>query len=1437
MRSLPSLLALLASTGALAAPWSDEAADVVASLDEASRFELAVELAQSPDTEIESVIALRGILAAEDDDDAAVRAALTDSLLALPMRPGWRELYADLATDEPDASRAFELRFRQARASFDTVELRQEAVGLLEALQVERPDRDDTAVLLGHAHLVEGRTDSARQIFGGALSMPEAREGLVLSWLADPDAHEATWWRAVVLAVGRTEAEADAAAQASDPVAGLAALLLQGVASPPARVALVPRVPATLSDALAAPSRVTRAAALSSYGYGALALQVLQEPPVGGTTVPEEVALSHMKGRLLLEAGEPDAAAEAFEQGLAVQAGQPSLRDGLVEALVASDRAVEALVVLGGSDPTMAARVTAHIDLAATRRTDDKLDDGPALRAAYHVDPENTELAEELGTWLFESAQSDAALAPMKVALDGGLWTPALARHYVEAALEVHRADAALEVARDGVGRSLPAKDQRSFEQLLAYAWVKKGELAKFAGEREKMVDAYAVAHLLQPDDAGVLRGLGGALWGADRPQRAYDVYAAAFELDPDDAGALDGLVKLAVQLEREDEVRELLSDYSSRPAVRTTLRNLDLLDEISAAEAARERGDLEAAYLRYKQIQQRDPENPTAYRGLASIALARGDEARALELFRQARAAEPDNPWSLLGEANGLISVGRFPEAESILSAVDNTPDPKVRTEVRKTRARMLMEQGVVAQRDDRDDEALLRYQESLVLASSTWTFTNLGSLYAKHGQFGEARAMYEEAWSLDPTNVYARIGHAGLYVDRGYLDTGEELLDGLPSSNANVVAARTRISVLRAQKKADDARQIGEIDDARRIVTEMYATWPDDPTAKAAWQTELLDLGAPGVRLTNARSMLAKDAHDLRALGTALDAAHALRKTADVLPLFEAAAEGGEADHLVLRDMARLTTQLERSLAMDDDDRHDDAVGLVEQIMEGASADTSTLTLIGGTWLQLREPKRAEQAFEAARELTGDDPYALIGLAGTYATQGRSGKGIDLLDEAWQSTADPVLGLALADMYQGRRQYKMADEVLEEVARSTGATRSTVPLEVVTLPSGRTISDFPEASEDVPVDPRVELKRRELKEKAPDGYKPGLSVGAGVYSRPGFSGEQFLTAFFIPVRLHELRAGPVAFDVEAVPYILSDAVDSAQGASLSAGLQAALGPVGLHLRGGVSPVGFQSAPYFTWYGAVDVGITEQVRLGFITSREAVTDSLTSWAGKADAVGNFYGRVHRTSFGGYLGVSPTEESAVSLFGRGGWNDGLRMPRVAFWEGGAQGSYRFKWDRFGLKVGASALAMSFSQQLDKFRPGEGGFFAPELFVMGGVAAEGTFRTRDDRLQLCAGARVGPQYLAVEDPSLDPDAYIQPGVFFGYSLGVAVDWKVARFWWLGIDYSRTVTGNTWQQNIAMLHLHFGPNDAWSRQASPVFSPLAGAPVVYSQTCGH
>jgi tetratricopeptide (TPR) repeat protein len=1404
------ILALLWSGAAWArAPWVATGLDLArAPADRTLQLAFASELAREPVTAQEAAAVLRALLV-KGKPPEDVQGPLVALLLAHGPTAGWLDLYEAAAAATVDPAVALTLRRMAAEAQEPAAGLK-----ILERLRRAAPDRADLAVASARLLLRSGAADQVASVLIEAPATPEARQALVLATLVPgAEGDEAAWAKRLVWAgVQGGPTDVDGAR---------AAVLGSGSSE-------------TLTMAATRPTALHRARALREAGYPELARLAAEQGP---TAQAESVELTVLRGELALGAGDPATAKARFEQALVAAPGRPDAVRGLARALAASGAYDDALRVIGDQHADLVPLIHSERQVWAAAATPDRADDLPAWRGAFQSDPKSARAARLLGIALYDLGEKAEAVAPLAVAVAADPSDVDLIGRLVDAAAGHGQPMIAVRAARQGL-EVAPGPVRPRLVDGLAYGWIKMAEAEKEAARIEEAEEAFAVAHALKPQDGGVLRALGGAWWSDGRTKDAWDAYLAAYSIDPLDPGGLSALVTLSIGLGRTDELRALLAPRAEAGAVRRALRELDLADELVAAQAALTAGDLDDAYARYQRLQAKDPGHPTVLRGLASIRLARGETDAALALFRQARAADPDNPWARLGEADALMIVGELDEAGARLEGLDEGGDPAFGRALRSTRARLLIAHGRKKQAAGEDQAALDDYAHALEIEPSTWACLYVGDLYAAHGQIALARAFYREAWDLDPDNVYARLGEARLLVARGGYDEAETLLSVLPQDHEDVIAAKVSLDVARALEDAEVARRIGEPEEARAYIEAVYRAHPDDPTAKGAWESERLQMGTPEERLTNARAILLEDPTHAAALGALLDAAHRLRKTSSVLPLFEHAAAQGSDKERRLLTTARLAALTERAAVLHEDGRHDDAVLLLERAMEELGEDPVNWSIIGGTWLEIRETKRAMESYDAAMLLAPGEPSPVIGKAGTYATMGRPSKGTEVLQEAWDADRHPEVGLALAEAYFDRNQQKLGEEVLAQLDE-VAVTGAREPLPEIPLPSGRPVEAFEDIHSSPRLSPALEARRRDLKERggSENAWLPGVSIGAGIYARPGFTGQQFLTAFFLPVRLHELRAGPIAFDVEAVPYLLSDAADAENGVQLSAGLQLGVGPVGLQLRGGVSPLGFRSQPYFIWYGAVDIVASQQVSLGVVTSREPVTDSLTSWAGKEDADGAFYGRVHRTGFGGYLAISPTEADEIALFGRGGWHEGLQMPDVAFWEAALSGGHDFTWDIWGLKLGAVVVGMSFSDQLDKFRVGEGGFFSPALFVNGSAKVEAGVRTRDDRFSACLGGTLGAQYIQADDPDLDPDSYIRPGVFFGYSLAAAVDWRIARYWWLGVDYGRTVTGNTWQQNVAMLHLHFGPQDAWSRHQQAVFSPLAGAPVRQAQPCGH
>ncbi|HMV69614.1 MAG TPA: tetratricopeptide repeat protein, partial [Myxococcota bacterium] len=683
----------------------------------------------------------------------------------------------------------------------------------------------------------------------------------------------------------------------------------------------------------------------------------------------------------------------------------------------------------------------------------------------------------------------DAARAPLKAAAAAQPGYANVITRFVNASAGLGDASSGIAAARRALGLTLSETERGALSRTIGYAWVKRGEELRTTGSITDVADAYAIAHLLTPDDPGILRALGGAWWSAGNLEQAWVTYLNAFHMDPKDKGGLEALVGLGAQLGREAEVRRLLGAYSDDSTVRGVLRGLDFQLELAQANEALRRGDLPDAYNRYLRLQAKDPANADVLRGLASVKLAQGQEAEALVLFRKARAAQPNNPWALLGEASALIAAGDLVAAAATLDELSGTTDIALAAEVKRARVSLLIKQGQLYMAARQDVEAWQAFRDALALTPTTWVCHNLGALYARHHQYTLAQAFFEEAFFLDATNLYARLGKASLLIELGWLEEAQTVIEQLPPDNPDVAAARRSLEVARAVREAEDARRAGDPDEARRVIKGVYEKYPNDPSARAAWDNEQLGSPEPEEVLTAARQLLIADPVNTRALGAALNAAHTLRKTDTVLPLFETAAARGGDEEKAWLERARIAASTEKALVMHQEARHDDAEQLLDALEERAGDDLSSRAMVGGAWLEIRETRRALEAFDRALALDSDDASALVGKAGTLATMGRTSEGIELLQLAWDEHHDPTVGLALAELYRSRHQLKQVDQVLTELDALTNERPVTDPLPDLELPSGRAPEPLTAAPRRYVLPPSQEAQRHELREASPGG------------------------------------------------------------------------------------------------------------------------------------------------------------------------------------------------------------------------------------------------------------------------------------------------------------------------------------------------------------
>lgn len=1439
MRTIRLLIACLwfATPAVAAQPWSDEAAAVGANPnDGARRVALGTSLAADPRTAEEGVAVLSALVT-DTKVGADARAQLATALANQPARVGWRELYTLALDSTTDPDLRTSLKLRKALAEATDARTRKTGLAALVGLAAESSDRADVVLGVAHGYLLAGDASAAdKALRGNVLTRTEAREAVLLAALAGSvDNDAAAWTRRLQDARQSLPADADAATLRAAFV---------GTATAGTHLVLAPGPVDQLGAALTDSARAPRARALLAYGYPDLAISVLRESRPAGATDAEAVDTATLLGATLLSRGDATGAVNAYEAAATLAPNEAAVRVARARALLAAGRFADARTSAGADDTELSARISRREALDAALKNRDPKDDADAIRLAWEAGDTAAPVPSTFGLAALKAGQLEAAYGALKVATDSAPADSGLARAAVAAAAKTGHASDAIAIAR---GARALATSRRALDDLagsLSYAWLAHAEELKAAGATDDAIDAYVLSHALSPADPGTLRALGGAYWSAGRLDDAWSTYKRAFELDPADPGGLDAIVKLADITRRDKEVRALLSAHADDRAVRTAMRNFELRAEITAAGQALKDGDVDGAADRYQRLMAKDPSNPSVLRGLGDVAEARGDLPGAVDFYRKAHEIDPSEPWGRLGLANLLLRADQLDAAESTLQPLVGTTDPRLRAEVDATRSRLLLKHGAVAAKEGRDLDALQLFQQSMELAPTTWTFASIAQLYATHAQYPHARAFFEEAEAADPSNTFATLGRIRLYIDRGYHDEAESMLGELDATDAQVQEVWRYLELSRAQDEANLARNVGDDNAAEQILADLAHKYPDDEAIRAAWDIERLHGPDPQKNLAEAKTLLVEDGTNERALAAAFDAGHRLRKTEAILPLLDAAitraTAAGDAAQMVrltrMRDQAQFTVSTERGLALDARNRHDEAVDLLKLVEGRSGDDVERWDLIGGAWLAVNEVDLAIEAYDAAIRLEPDDNVAHIGRAGAYASSRRIETSIDLLAAEWERRHDPDIGLALVEMYQARNDQKDASALLDAIEDGT-YDRPLDPLPELDAPSGRLPEPFPPARRAVALSPAQEEKHRELRERSPHGVLPGVSLGGGIYARPGYAGEQYLTSFFFPLHVYALQVGPVAFDVEATAVMLDDAKTRQQGGQMSVGLTAQAGPVDMQFRGGVSPVGFSTKPYFIWFGEVGVKPTSLITLGVRTSREPVIDSLTSWAGKGSG-DQAFGRVSRISFGGWFGLTPTDDDKITAFGKGGWHTGLNLTSQSpFWEVGGSGGHWFRGNIYGVYLGGNIVGSAFADQIDKFSSGQGGFFSPSLFVSGTVRLDADMHTRNDKFHGCVGGALGPQYIAAEALDANPANYISPGIFLGYQVGASLDWQIARFWWIGADYQRLVTGNTWQQNTGMIHLHFGPANAWARRSAPTFSPLAPTPVRDAQICGN
>lgn len=323
-------------------------------------------------------------------------------------------------------------------------------------------------------------------------------------------------------------------------------------------------------------------------------------------------------------------------------------------------------------------------------------------------------------------------------------------------------------------------------------------DLARALGElgrHEEASQAARRALAVAPDDPELHLTLAGLEAARGRPEAALSALDTALALDP---RSVDAKVEKARVLLRLDEDTGDTGDGPRRAEAIALLGQALEEDpdhgraQVAWADAVEvERGDLDAAAARLREVTARQPFLAEGWRALGRVLERRGRTEEAEECYREGLRRQPRDPGlqALLGlllaergdaeEATPLLeaaaesAVSALPQVHDGLAAVAVARGEWARAETEARRAVELAPEmasawnhlAVALEELGRTEEALAAYDRALAADGSYWQAVfNRGLLLRKQGRDSAAMEMFRRVLELNP-------GHAASHYELGVL------------------------------------------------------------------------------------------------------------------------------------------------------------------------------------------------------------------------------------------------------------------------------------------------------------------------------------------------------------------------------------------------------------------------------------------------------------------------------------------------------------------------------------------------------------------------------------------------------------------------------------------------------------------------------------------
>ncbi len=314
-----------------------------------------------------------------------------------------------------------------------------------------------------------------------------------------------------------------------------------------------------------------------------------------------------------------------------------------------------------------------------------------------------------------------------------------------------------------------------------------------------------------KPDLASLERQAGFRWLDSGDVEKAEIRFREILAKKPNDLDAKGGLASVFMRRSAWVEASALLDDVVAKGgkrwrAAQQTAHYWTLMGEINEARQADQNADVES---KLKEALAIDPKEPAGLVILADIVAEKRDFVRAEPLYRQILQRQPNNPSAFLGLVSVLSQTGREQEALALIAAQNSSGELKM-LGLNQTKAQALYK---LAQKDEQSgafEMAMQRMEDALLLdPASPFIRLALARLYQRVGDVASANALVDNLLDTYPDLPEALYARALLYAEQERPSEALMLFERIPALKRTTAMAADQRR-LWVQVQVQRARQL---------------------------------------------------------------------------------------------------------------------------------------------------------------------------------------------------------------------------------------------------------------------------------------------------------------------------------------------------------------------------------------------------------------------------------------------------------------------------------------------------------------------------------------------------------------------------------------------------------------------------------------------------